>query len=118
MPTAMMNMDDDSPDEQRTTQSRKHQKAVSGKLRTADNTVVKVITWPHELIYTPACQPANYEDLSPMLFVNGYLDVLTTVDQDTTCRSRWLMVKPTDGMWSWHTMGPDVTPVAGSGCVE
>ena len=35
-------------------QHKKHHKAVSGRLRTADNTVVKQITWPYELIYTQA----------------------------------------------------------------
>ena len=64
-------------------QPKKCQKAISGRLRTADNTVVKQITLPHELIYTQAVLPAVYEDLSPMLFVNGYLEVLATVKDDT-----------------------------------
>ena len=88
----LMTMDDDSADEEpATAQPRKHQKAVSGKLRTADNTVVNQITWPHELIYTPAGQPAVYEYVSPMMFVNGYLEVLARVEQDTKVQmlSHW-----------------------------
>ena len=72
-------------DEQEVTspQPKKHQKAISSWLRTADNTVVKQITWPHELIYTQASIPALYEDLLAMSFVNGYLEVLATVKDDT-----------------------------------
>ena len=44
MSTYMTNMDNNSPYEEQMTQPSKRQKAVSGKLRTADNTVVKVIT--------------------------------------------------------------------------
>ena len=40
-------------------------------------------TWPHELIYTQVGLPAVYEDLSAMLFVNGYLEVLAMVKDDT-----------------------------------
>ena len=84
MPAYVVNTDDNSVDEEMTSpQPKKHHKAVSGKLRTADNTVVKQITWPRELIYTPAGLPAVYEYLSPMLFVNGYLEVLATVNEDT-----------------------------------
>ena len=62
---------------------KKCQKAISNKLRIADNMVVKQIMWPHEHIYTPAGLPAVYEDLSPMLFVCGYFEVLAMVNDDT-----------------------------------
>ena len=78
-PAYLMTMDNDLADEGK---PRKWKKAVSGKLQTADNTVVNQITWPHELIYMSAGQPAVYEDLSPMMFVNGYLERLVRVDQD------------------------------------
>ena len=63
--------------------SHSRRKPVSGRLRTVDNTVVSQVTWPHELIYSPSGQPAVYETLSTMSFVNGYIEVLNTVSQDT-----------------------------------
>lgn len=48
----------------------------SGKVRTADATIVKRITWPHKLIYTARGQPAVYDRLTIHLFVSGYLAVL------------------------------------------
>ena len=78
-----INTDDDLADEETTSPSHKKcHKAISGKLRTADNMVMKQITWSHELIYIPATLPAEYEALSPMLFVNGYLEVLAMVNED------------------------------------
>ena len=47
----LMTMDDDLADEeQNMAQHPKCQKAVSGKLHTADNTAINHITWPHKLI--------------------------------------------------------------------
>ena len=48
---------------------------MSGKLRTADNTVSHRVTWPHEVIYSMSAEPATYEHLSSMAFVDGYLTV-------------------------------------------
>ena len=49
---------------------------MSGKLSTADTTVMLHVTWPHEVIYTPSGQPAIYDQLNNMAFVNGYLTVM------------------------------------------
>ena len=48
-------------------------KGVSGKLRTADTTVVPRVTWPHEVIYSPSAQSAIYDQLFSIAFVDGYL---------------------------------------------
>ena len=48
----------------------------SGKLRSADITSIKKVVWPHELVFTPKCQPTAYESLSAMAFVNGYLTIM------------------------------------------
>ena len=84
IPAYAVNTDDNSVDEEMTSpQPKKLQKAISSKLRPANNMVVKQIMWPHKLIYTPAGLPSVYENLSLMLFVNGYLEVLATVNEDT-----------------------------------
>ena len=54
---------------------RREKKGVSGNLRTADNTVSRRVTWPHKVIYSPSAQPATYEHLSPMAFVDGFVMV-------------------------------------------
>ena len=36
----------------------------------------KRITWPHEVVYTSQGQPAIYEELNTVLYVNGYITVL------------------------------------------
>ena len=52
----------------------------SGMVQTADSTVVKQITWPHELMYAAGGQPGIYEELILPLFVSGYLaTILDTV---------------------------------------
>ena len=50
----------------------------SGKIRTAKSTVIKRITWPHELVYTSGGKPVTYELISLPQFVAGYLSVLDT----------------------------------------
>ena len=52
----------------------------SDKVRTADSTVVKRITWPHGLVYTSVGQPAVYDQLSIPLFISGYVAVLDSVN--------------------------------------
>ena len=48
----------------------------SGKVCTADTTVLKQIVWPHELVYDPSGKPAVYNDLPLPLFIQGYLAIL------------------------------------------
>ena len=50
MPGYLMTMDDSADEDQTAMQSHKHNKG----LCTVDNTIVNLITCPHELIYTPA----------------------------------------------------------------
>ena len=69
-------------DEVTSPQPKKHHRPSSVVLGQLTK-LVKQITWPHELIYTQASLPAVYEDLSPMSFVNGYLEILATVKDDT-----------------------------------
>ena len=49
----------------------------SGKLRSADTTAIKKVLWHHELVFTPEGQPATYESLSAMAFVNRYLTIMS-----------------------------------------
>ena len=44
----------------------------SCKVCTADSTIVKHITWPHELVYIVGGQPAVYEEQSLPLFVSVF----------------------------------------------
>ena len=44
-----------------------------GKVRTTDTLVSRCITWPLEVVYTIAGKPVAYDDISLVLFVNGYL---------------------------------------------
>ena len=69
--------DEDTEGEQEVhNQLRRKHRSTSGKLRNADTTVINQILWPHELVYTSSGQPAMYEDLSCMAFVNGYLSLM------------------------------------------
>ena len=79
MPTYLPTTDDDLGDDEQT--STQPQKIHLRKFRMADHTVIKHITWSHELIYTTSGQPAIYEELSAMYFVNGYLAV-TVVESE------------------------------------
>ena len=67
-------------------QPRRMTKLTCGKLRTADTTAVKKVLWPHELVFTPDCQPATYESLSCMAFVNGYISIMDL--QTVTIRNK------------------------------
>ena len=58
---------------------KQHRTIKSDKVCIADSTVIKQITWPHELMYTAGGQPAIYEELLLPLFVTGYLSILVTV---------------------------------------
>ena len=51
---------DDSGMDQEPAHRRKNGKPLkSGKVRTADSTVIKRITWPHELVYSSGGEPAT-----------------------------------------------------------
>ena len=59
---------------------RKKGKALkSCKVRTADSTVIKWITWPHKLMYTSGGEPMTHELISMSQCVTGNLSVLDTV---------------------------------------
>ena len=48
----------------------------SGKLRSANTAAVHRVTWPHEYVYTPEGQPSEYESMSSMAFVTGYMTIM------------------------------------------
>ena len=68
--------DNSGADDEALAQPRKEHKWTSRKLRRVDTMVINQVTWPHELIYTHSDQPAIYDQLSSMAFVNGYLAVM------------------------------------------
>ena len=52
---------------------KKRQRALkSGKVRTADSTLMKIISWPHELMYNSGGEPVTYEQIS---IPNSCLDI-------------------------------------------
>ena len=57
--------------------AQRKSKGVSGKLWTADTTVVHRVTWLHEVINALSSQPAIYDQLSSIAFVDRYLAVLS-----------------------------------------
>ena len=59
-----------SPDEGRV-------KVLVDKPRTVDTTVVHQVTWPHEVIYSLSAQPAIYDQLYSIAFVDEYLTVMS-----------------------------------------
>ena len=48
-----------------------------GKLRSADTSAIHQVMWPHELIFTPKGQPAAYESISILAFVNRFLTIMS-----------------------------------------
>ena len=55
----------------------------TGKLPTADFTLLKKVTWPHEVMFIPEGRPEVYRELSIMAFVRGYLIVMDSQHQIT-----------------------------------
>ena len=51
-------------------------KTSSGKLRSANTAAIHKVIWPHEDVYTPKGQPSEYEIMSSMAFVTGYMTIL------------------------------------------
>ena len=73
--------DKESPEEEASVKpQRRPIKPTTGKLCTADNTVITDITWPHEVIFTSDGKPAVYDELSAMVFVKGDLTVKDSQD--------------------------------------
>ena len=50
---------------------------VSGKLWTADTTMVRSVTLPHEVVYSPTAQPVVYQHISTMAFVDSFITVMS-----------------------------------------
>ena len=79
-PLLVESFTDESEMDQKPDQRKKRQKGLkSGKVRTADSTVVKRITCPHELVYNSGGESVTYDPISMPQFVTGYLSVLDTV---------------------------------------
>ena len=58
-----------------TTPAQRKRGLKSGKIRTADTTVLHKIIWPYEVVYT-STGPAEYEKMSITLFVSGFVMVM------------------------------------------
>ena len=68
--------DEETREEDKHPQPRRRPKITSVKLRTAYTTAVKQGIWPHELVFIPDGQPATFQSLSCLAFVNGYLSIM------------------------------------------
>ena len=69
--------DDDAGSEKKlTTPAPRRNGLKSGKTHTADTTLLRKITWPHEVVYTSSGHPTVFEEMSMSLFVSGYLTVI------------------------------------------
>ena len=49
----------------------------SGKLKTADTSVLRKVVWPHEVVYMSTGWLAEYNQLSVPLFISGSLVVMS-----------------------------------------
>ena len=47
-----------------------------------DTLVLKRVTWQHKVVYMSAGQPMVYEEMSAVLFVNGYLTLMVGESED------------------------------------
>ena len=54
----------------------------SGMDRTGATTVLKKITWPHEVVYTSAGKPALYQDMTVPQFDHRYLLIMDSKEAD------------------------------------
>ena len=54
--------DDSDSDEEQVAPKKRRTAIKSGKMCTADTTVLKQIVWPHKLVYDPSGRPAAYDD--------------------------------------------------------
>ena len=57
--------DEESTSDEEPTPVPKKKTLRSGKLITANSSVLCKVVWPHGLVYTAASQPAVYDDISP-----------------------------------------------------
>ena len=101
----------------------------SGKLRSANTSAKHTVIWPHEYVYTPEGQPTDYESMSSLAFVEGYMTImdmqpkcarkhmwvhLRDLMQDAQCFG-WSSVRTFHGVWLQHieqgraTWGDEVT---------
>ena len=68
--------------------SRNKKVLKSGMNRIGALTVVKRVTWPHEVVHISDGKPAAYQDISVPSFVQGYL--ITMDSQDNTTKHRMM----------------------------
>ena len=67
--------------------------------------VYKVI-WPHEYVYTPEGQPSEYESMSSMAFVTGYMTIMD-LQSDPIRKHMWAHLRDLmhDGQcFGWPTV--------------
>ena len=76
----------------------------------ADCTVLKKVTWPHEVMFTPERRPTVYRELSVMAFVRGHLILKDSQPQDTHLQDLmedgkahgWRVVRDFQSTWLQH----------------
>ena len=71
------------PDVEDTSAQSSPNTPTTGKLHMADGTVLKKVTWPHEVMFTPEGRTAVYGELSVMACLRGNLIVMDSQPQDT-----------------------------------
>ena len=68
--------DEKAKEEDKQPQPWRRPKITSGKLRTVGTIAVNHVIWHHELDFTLDGQPAAYQSVSCMAFVNSYLSIM------------------------------------------
>ena len=121
-PTSTAMADQTIIEEEEQPQPRRRTKITSGKLRTMDTTAVKQVLWPHELVFTPDGQPAVYDSMSCMAFVNAYLAIMAhqkdtlrnkmaihlqeMIEDGETFGCQWSVPITRPGFNTWSKAGP------------
>ena len=97
-------------------QARRKQKGVSGRLCTANTTVMLQVTWPHKVIDTPLGLLTIYDELDSMTFINCALKVMAREPEKIKARMLthlqklvaygehygWLIIKFYHTAWLQH----------------
>ena len=68
--------EDSGSEEKATTPAPRKWVLKSGKIHTADTTVLCKITWPHKVVYTSTWQPTEYEKMNVTLFISRFMTVM------------------------------------------
>ena len=91
---AITNNETDGEEEARP-QTSKGAAGSSGNLHSANTSAKHTVIWPHEYVYTPEGQLSDYESMSSLAFVEGYI-IIMDMQPDSTRKHMW--VHPRDLM--------------------